>query len=612
MPQTDALALENVLNSFINIKEKEEIAKLLSELTKIEAYQIIPDCLQTLSDEEERDKLSDHMMQLIISYLQYKQSDPTNNEIIFNVFSTTSLRQLGILLLATQDEDPDNQKKMIMMDALYLYDLSDDFFKMELFRSIGATQLLLQINPIYFHNKNGVSLINKLTTNINSFYNTDVTIYNIIMDEALIETNILLPDEGFADEVFAIATKKLGKDEDILKWRNVLGKMRYLKIDAASLTDYEVILNLPLAWFVDSNEKVEKLNKKLFTPHGLKSALQYIKPNDLNNNDIEIINRLVEKLILHTNLPDWEIIQKIFIHSTSEFKKLFDRYTHIFNISDALALNMTPFIQEPDLILLLEDTYFEKDNISKTLLLFSINANSAAKNSIIKKLRPFHFEIDKDYVQLLNSILEKFEYKMLICDLTETWLSKQGLQKLNKFSNKYLTPSGILLINKFPGDIEDELIEEINKCEDHTSLITYLNTQLKPHVNIADVAKARAIRIRKIDDAIQQLKSATLLGQTPLLDRKKANADAMMAIECPFSFELPISNQDQDAIIYINKNSQPIDYSKLNEKLMLIQLSTNDHDIIETKEHSYIGIHYPSLNNGDCFITENDILPFDD
>src|SRR3990167_5690447 len=279
MPQTDALALENVLNSFINIKEKEEIAKLLSELTKIEAYQIIPDCLQTLSDEEERDKLSDHMMQLIISYLQYKQSDPSNNEIIFNVFSTTSLRQLGILLLATQDEDPDNQminqmiieKKIMLMDELYLHKLSH--------------------------------------------------------------------------ELFTIANKKLG--EDILKWRNVLGKMRYLKIDAASLTDYEVILNLPLAWFVDSNEKVEKLNKKLFTPHGLKSALQYIKPNDLNNNDIDIINRLVEKLILHTNLPDWEIIQKIFIHSTSEFKKLFDRYTHIFNISDALALNMTPFIQEP-------------------------------------------------------------------------------------------------------------------------------------------------------------------------------------------------------------------------------------------------------------------------
>lgn len=311
-------------------------------------------------------------------------------------------------------------------------------------------------------------------------------------------------------------------------------------------TGYENILNIHLSWYDKNNRgKIEQLTKKLFKSAGLKHVTLYIDPDVLDINDINIINRIVEKPINEKDFL-WKIFEKYFKQPSLELKKI----------------------------------------------LLDIEVN-----------------IDDEYICLLNKILKKIDlgHEEIISKLLIHWVSKLGLQKLDKFSKKYLNlfPAGIELINKFDIDIDDQLIEDMNNCHDHVHLVTNL-------LNIPDnkIAKICVWRTRQIDETISRLEEQPLK-----MDRTKSNVDAMLANPCPLSLSSPISDTDTEAIIFIKKNSNPITFDDLNEKLCIILRPDCGNDMVCDKEAAQEWLNkkpppiYPELSRA---LKKNDIVPFND
>src|SRR3990167_6391916 len=149
----------------------------------------------------------------------------------------------------------------------------------------------------------------------------------------------------------------------------------------------------------------------------------------------------------------------------------------------------------------------------------------------------------------------------------------------------------------------------MNRCEDHTLLMDHLNNHLDPTINIIDATKTHTLRIKKIDSLIQDLKQK--IEPAKDLGRKKSNVNAMLATECPFSLVLPLSNQEQDAIIYIDKNAKAIDYSQLNNKLFIILQSDMDHDVVADKSclENCLGKFYPQLGRA---LEQKDLASLDE
>ncbi|OGT35953.1 MAG: hypothetical protein A3F11_04200 [Gammaproteobacteria bacterium RIFCSPHIGHO2_12_FULL_37_14] len=596
MSKTDIDTFNNLLLNFPYISNNTLLtAQKLSALTETDAYQYIASYLRNLADIAENELLFDRVMNLIFLYLENKKTDLNGDEIAFNTFSTKSLRKLAqtkLYIHVSDKDDNDNNnvpsprmygesedislpKFIAFMDAICQFELSEKFFE-----NNGTLDLLISLDYLYFSDQNGVRLINQLTEieftededendfieNSHSYNFTlnlsdNIIIYNAIMHEIMISKNHYLQDM-----FTAIAGRKLGNN--ISKWRKVLCYMQVFDIEVNSISDYEIILNLHNEWLEDcKDEKIAKLNRKLFTPLGLRYALQHIRPSYFRDDDIRIINHIIEKLSAQSTPSAWESIQKYFTHSEFEFNKLLTRYDYIRNALHHHRLDMDQLITEPDLILLLDDIYFENESILKILPLFTLHENNYTKNHIIRNIWRLNIEVDNDYVQLLNAALNKLEYGMTICELSDEWLSKKGLQKIIKFSSKYLTPLGIRIINKLTPEIDDQLIRDMNACDDHTSLLTYLNTQLEANLNIIELAQRHTMRIKKIDEAILQLKKYTTIVPA---DKRKNNVDSMLNDSCPHSLQLPISMYDEDAIIYIKSRSNPLSFLELNEKLRII------------------------------------------
>lgn len=570
MPNNDISTFTELLQSpsFAEIKNKIQASRILNQLS--DHYENLYEVIYSLLNLPEEWELNDNMLYIIADFLdREKDSFDPHDDLLFAVFSPLNLKKIKQMYERLNFLIADEEKYYALLKALILYDLKDIFFTDEPLESLSHLAIS------FFSSKEAVNFVNVLDPFSPSF-NDSIYIYN-----DLLARTTQGPD-------FLTELKKILLENNLDNWNKILDRMRKLKINIARFDRYTPILHLHHSWFnPDHKNRLQIINEKLLSPEGIEYVLNHLKLSHLSVEEINLINELVAINIDRvTDAPSWQSLEKSFIHEPSQLEKLFKRFqvilTHIDNLEYKKMLT-----NDPVLILTLDEYCFAPHTIQTIGLLLNLQTISNTKSALIQRILKAHVEIDDDYVNLLNQIIIKpqLEYPRTLCELSDAWLSKQGLEKLNKFSEKYLTPFGLKLINQLSIEIDDKQIAEINSI-DHTSLSIYLDSQKIKSEDTRDLIHLHVSRSIKIDQYIASLKMGQPQNFTDQpINRRRANTNALLKSQCPLTLCIPISQHEEDAIIHIKPHrTQPLSLEELQANLLLILLPKGDHDDICCKK----------------------------
>jgi hypothetical protein len=191
-----------------------------------------------------------------------------------------------------------------------------------------------------------------------------------------------------------------------------------------------------------------------------------------------------------------------------------------------------------------------------------------------KRVARLQIPFTRAYVNVLNELLAKsqLQYVSELKFLADSWLSFDGLRKLNLFREVYLCGRGLSFISRLDlRSTTEQDIEDINIANDQVILQKYQAGILVPNLDMT-VVRSHVKRLRCLRERI------TLLTTSPLpATRGAKNADYLLKEDCPLAATKLIATQETDAPVLAIKNRiKPLTYADLNNVFCIIKGVTFD------------------------------------
>lgn len=564
-------ALENFES--IQDEDKNVLSESLFTLSQTACYESLGDFLFSLQDGIIIRSIQKETLEVIIKYLGVKLRSPDPSQALF-IFSAENLEKINPVATKLQELfQHDAAKAEVLCNAIY------ENLQLSWCNSLDF-DLLIHLDLRFLQDQAALDFLNNNHSNNLESIRAIITILNALLTD--------LPNYSITQIINLLSPEK------VKRYKDTLDKLQKLGLPSQTLFGYEIITEFHPDWFdinylEKSRELWAELPALLICPKSFKYVLKYLSPHVLTRENVDILSSILNLFIQSDTEQEWINLQRYF-NTQNDFEKLFCRLRkmiEVINLDLAVATKkvLTNCLREANLFLLLEDSFFNKEDfIEQFLLMKDLNQKIYLSDGlvILKRIQKLNIKFSEDYVAILNKITIKpqLEYISTLDYLSNAWFTLEGLRKLDNFGSKYFSPEGLKFIAKFDvNTITPEHIKKINEC-DHTTLQKSFENVSMEQFDTFSLA-IRLKRVNLIHSFVKTLREKNILSKSAyknseeciLQERKDVNAKELAKGECVITNKQLISETQQDESVFHVESTRtaPLRYEELNDALGLIQ-----------------------------------------